>query len=128
MTAGATEQTPVDEGLVDTLMQRVVEAFNAHDAGGLVAAMTEDVVLEHSAAPAPLHGRTEIGAFYANTIWKAFPDLTLELMDGPFFHAHAPRVSFNWLAVGTHTGPFDPPGLAPTNPELHDRHRRPSFP
>jgi hypothetical protein len=41
--------------------------------------------------------------------------LTLELMDGPFFHAHAPRVSFNWLAVGTHTGPLDPPGLAPTN-------------
>lgn len=115
MTAGATEQTPVDEGLVNTLMQRVVAAFNAHDADSLVAEMTEDVVLEHSAASAPMHGRAEISTFYADTIWKAFPDLTLELIDGPFFHAHAPRVSFNWLAVGTHTGPFDPPGLAPTN-------------
>ena len=35
-------------------------------------------------------------------------------MDGPFFHPHAPRVSFNWFAAGTHTGPLDPPGLAPT--------------
>jgi predicted ester cyclase len=115
MTAGDTQQTPVDEVHVDTLMQRVVAAFNAHDADGLVAEMTEDVVLEHSAAPTPLRGRGGIGMFYENTIWKAFPDLTLELMDGPFFHAHAPRVSFNWLAMGTHTGPLDPPGLAPTH-------------
>jgi hypothetical protein len=115
MTSSDTEQTPVDEDLVNTLMGRVVAAINAHDADGLVAEMTEDVVLEHSAAPAPLHGRAEISAFYKNTIFKAFPDLTLELMDGPFFHKHAPRVSFNWQAVGTHTGPLDPPGLAPTN-------------
>ena len=116
MTTGETEQTPVDEALVDSLMfQRVVSAFNAHDAEGFVAGMTEDVVIEHSAAPAPLRGRREVSAFYTDTIWKAFPDLTLELMDGPFFHPRAPRVSFNWLAVGTHTGPLDPPGLAPTN-------------
>jgi predicted ester cyclase len=114
MTSGDTAQAPLDEVLVDTVMRRVVAAFNTHNADGLVAEMTEDVVLEHSAAPAPLHGRAEIGAFYANTIWKAFPDLTLELMDGPFLHAHAPRASFNWLATGTHTGPLDPPGLAPT--------------
>lgn len=38
----------------------------------------------------------------------------MELMDGPFFHLHAPRISFNWFAAGTHTGPLDPPGLAPT--------------
>lgn len=35
-------------------------------------------------------------------------------MGGPFFHLHAPRISFNWLAAGTYTGPLDPPGLAPT--------------
>jgi steroid delta-isomerase-like uncharacterized protein len=114
MTTGDTEATPVDEVLVDSLIQRLVAAFNAHDADGFVAVMTEDVVFEHSVAPAPMHGRAEVSAFYTNTVWKAFPDLTLELMDGPFFHPHAPRISFNWFAVGTHNGPLDPPGLAPT--------------
>ena len=114
MTSDDTQVAPVDEVLVSNLIPRVVAAFNAHDADGFVAVMTEDVVFEHSAAPAPMHGRAEVSAFYTNTIWKAFPDLTLELMDGPFFHLHAPRISFNWLAAGTHTGPLDPPGLAPT--------------
>jgi predicted ester cyclase len=114
MTIGDTEATPVDEVVVGNLIQRVVPAFNAHDADGFVAVMTEDVVFEHSAAPAPMHGRAEVSAFYRNNIWTAFPDVTIELMDGPFFHPHAPRISFNWFAAGTHTGPLDPPGLAPT--------------
>jgi predicted ester cyclase len=114
MTTGDTEATPVDEVVVNSLIQRLVPAFNAHDAAGFVAVMTEDVVVEHSAAPGPMHGRAEVSAFYTNYIWKAFPDVTLELMDGPFFHPHAPRISFNWFAAGTHTGPLDPPGLAPT--------------
>ena len=91
MTTGDTEATPVDEVLVDSVIQRVVAAFNAHDAGGFVAVMTEDVVFEHSAAPAPMHGCAEVSAFYTNNVWKAFPDVTIELMDGPFFHPHAPE-------------------------------------
>jgi steroid delta-isomerase-like uncharacterized protein len=113
MTTGETEAAPVDEVFVDHLIQRAVTAYNAHDADGFVALMTEDVVVEHSAAPAPLHGRAEVGTFYANT-WKAFPDLMLELVDGPFFHLHAPRISVNWIATGTQTGMLDPSGLPPT--------------
>lgn len=114
MTTGETRAAPVDEALVSDVIARVLAAFNAHDADGFVAVMSEDVVFEHSAAPATMHGRAEVKAFYNNTLWKAFPDLTLELADGPFFHPHAPRVSLRWRAVGTHTGPLDPPGLAPT--------------
>lgn len=114
MTTGDTEAAPVDEALVGNVIPHVVAAFNAHDADDFVAVMTEDVVFEHSAAPVPMHGRAEVSTFYTNTIWRAFPDLTLELMDGPFFHPHAPRISLNWLAAGRHTGPLDPPGLAPT--------------
>lgn len=99
---------------MEGLIGRVVSAFNSHDASSFVATMTEDIVFDHSAAPAPLRGRAAVGAFYDDTVWRAFPDLALHLIDGPFFHHHAPRVSFNWLAVGTHHGFFDPPGLAPT--------------
>jgi hypothetical protein len=114
MTATESQQEPLDQALVEGLMQTVVSAFNAHDVSRFVATMTEDVVFHHSAAPAPLRGRAEVGAFYGDTVWTAFPDLTLKLLDGPFFHPRAPRVSFNWLAVGTHDGHFTPPGLAPT--------------
>lgn len=106
--------TPVDEAVVDSLVRRVVPAFNAHDAEVFVSVMTEDIVFEHSAAPETMHGHDEVRAFYTDNIWKAFPDATIELLDGPFFHLHAPRISFNWLATGTHTGPLDPPGIAPT--------------
>lgn len=111
---GDIKETRADEVLVTDLIHRVVSAFNSHDADRFVAVMTEDVAIEHSAAPAPLRGRAAVSAFYDKTVWTAFPDMTLELVDGPFFHMHAPRVSFNWLASGTHTGPFEPPGLAPT--------------
>jgi predicted ester cyclase len=114
MTSGDVQATSVDKDLVDGLIQRAVSAFNAHDAEAFVGVMSEDVVMEHSVAPAVLHGRAEVGKLFTNTIWKAFPDLSLELMDGPFFHPRAPRISLNWFAVGTHKGPLDPPGLAPT--------------
>ena len=48
MTTGDTEATPVDEVLVNNLIPRVVAAFNAHDADGFTAVMTEDVVFDHS--------------------------------------------------------------------------------
>jgi hypothetical protein len=108
MTTGDTDAT-VDQIFADSLVQRAMAAFNAHDADGFVALMAEDVFIEHSAAPAPMHGRDEATAFYTN-LWKSFPDLTLELMDGPFFHPHAPRISFNWFAAGNQTGRLDPPG------------------
>lgn len=105
---------PLDEVLVSETAARAAAAFNAHDADGFVAVMAEDIVFEHSLAPATMHGRAEVRAFYINSVWKAFPDLTLELTDGPFFHPSAPRFSFRWLAAGTHTGPLDPPGLVAT--------------
>ena len=45
---------------------------------------------------------------------ESLPDLTLELADGPVFHAHPPRVSLQRRAVGIRPGPFHSPGLART--------------
>jgi steroid delta-isomerase-like uncharacterized protein len=104
----------VEVAFLSEFLPEAIAAFNAHDVVGFVALMTEDVVLEHSAAPASVHGRDEVGTFYRESLWKAFPDLSLQLADGPFFHAEAPRVSLRWFVTGTHTGPLDPPGLAPT--------------
>lgn len=114
MTVGKTEPIAVDESFLKDLLKRGVEAFNAHDAEGFVAVMTDDVVIDHSAWPTPLRGHAQVATFYADYIWTAFPDARLELEDGPFLHPHAARFSVAWRASGTHEGPLDPPGLAPS--------------
>jgi predicted ester cyclase len=114
MTSEDTSRTPVDEAVVNGVLERAVAGMNSHDADAFVSAMAPDVIFEHSASPRVLHGHDEVKAFYRETVWRAFPDLTIELAEGPFFHPRAPRVSLAWRATGTHLGPFDPPGLAPT--------------
>jgi predicted ester cyclase len=105
---------PVDETFALGMIERAAAAMNSHDGATFVSLMTEDVVFEHSASPTVLHGRDEVKAFYQDTVWRAFPDLTIELAEGPFFHPRESRISLAWRATATHTGPFDPPGLAPT--------------
>jgi steroid delta-isomerase-like uncharacterized protein len=118
MTAGETDPPAVDEPFVQDMVARGREAFNAHDAERLVALMTEDVVCDHSAWPTTMRGRAQMRSFYTDYLWKAFPDLRLEPEDGPFLHPHAPRLAMAWRAVGTHTGPIDPPGFAPTGKRM----------
>ncbi|MYR08542.1 hypothetical protein GTV32_20515 [Gordonia sp. SID5947] len=110
-------QMPVDENTVTRFVTDLVRGFNTHDPDLFTSVMTDDVVFEHSGAPTTLYGRGQVGGYYT-TVWTAIPDLTLELADGPFFHPRAPRVSFAWAAAGTHTGPLDPPGLAPTGKDV----------
>lgn len=114
MTAGKTEATPVDESFLESFLLRALDAFNSHDADAFVDLMTEDVVLDHSAWPTTMHGRSQVRTFYSDYVWKAFPDIRLDREDGPFLHPHAPRVSVAWRLLGTHDGPMNPPGLAAT--------------
>jgi hypothetical protein len=46
--------------------------------------------------------------------WTAFPDLTFELIDGPYVIPGQPRAAIHWRGTGTHTGRFDPPGFGAT--------------
>ena len=104
----------VDAELLEGLIGRGLQAFNGHDADEFTELMTEDVVLEHSALPGTLRGRSEVRGYYADNVWRAFPDMRLELEDGPFLHPRASRFSVAWRISGTHIGRIDPPGLAPT--------------
>ena len=111
-TAGGTPPS-LEESFVQEAAQRALEAYNAHDADRFAALMTEDVIVDHSAAPTTMHGLAEVRSFYIDS-WKAFPDARLELVDGPFLHPDAPRASVLWRWIGTNTGPIDPPGFAAT--------------
>lgn len=118
MTADPTDPLAVDESFAQAMVARGREAFNAHDAERFVALMTDDVILNHSLWPTTIRGHASLRSFYTDYLWKAFPDLRIEPEDGPFLHPHAPRLAMAWRAVGTHTGPIDPPGFAPTGKRL----------
>ena len=121
MTTGETGSAPLDNALVYDLIERLRAYFNAHDTAFITELMAEDVVFDHPLAPATLHGRAALQAFYTGSIWKAMPDAAVELAAGPFFHPHAPSVVVIWTGTGTNTGPLNPPGLPPTGKSFQQR-------
>lgn len=113
MTTAEGNQRALDESFVQQWLASVLEAFGAHDLDRLVGLVSEDIVFDHSAAPATMRGRAEVRSFYAAN-HKAFPDGRLELADGPFLHPRTPKTSLVLRVIGTNTGPIDALGLPPT--------------
>jgi predicted ester cyclase len=60
-----------------------------------------------------MHGHSEVREF-VEALWRAVPDMTFELLAGPYVIPEEPRASFHWRGSGTFTGRMDPPGFAPT--------------
>jgi predicted ester cyclase len=60
-----------------------------------------------------MHGHGDVREFIEAT-WRATPDMTFELIAGPYVIPGEPRAAFHWRGYGTHTGVLDPPGFAPT--------------
>ena len=115
------EQAVVKEALdrewVEVFARSWLEAWSSHDPERVLAHMTEDVVYDDSAWPTTMHGHADVRAFLEHT-WRAFPDLRFEVVDGPFIHPDEPKASFYWRGHATHSGPIDPPGLAPTGRQI----------
>ena len=90
-----------------------LEAWNSHDPDRVVALLTEDVEVRDDSWPTAMHGHAEVRTFLG-ALWRAMPDMTFELLDGPYVIPGEPRASFHWRGEGTFTGPMDPPGFSPT--------------
>ncbi|MGH2720151.1 MAG: ester cyclase [Actinomycetota bacterium] len=89
---------------------RKIEAFNGHDAAGILAAYGADCVEE--APGTTLHGSGEVVAYFS-VFWDAFPDLrfTLERLV-----EEGASVAVFGRCTGVHRGPLRAPGgdVAPT--------------
>jgi predicted ester cyclase len=64
-----------------------------------------------------MRGHGDVRTFL-DYVWRAFPDLRFEWVEGPFIVAGQPKAASYWKGSGTHTGPLDPPGFAPTGKRL----------
>jgi steroid delta-isomerase-like uncharacterized protein len=92
---------------------RYMAAWNDHDAGAMADLVTEDIVWEDPALPAPARGISAVQEFMRGS-WGGFPDLRFDETDSPHLTAEGDQVAWRWRMRGTMTGAIDPPGFAPT--------------
>jgi steroid delta-isomerase-like uncharacterized protein len=84
------------------------DAWNRHDAAGVVATLAPDGTYTDPTTRGPLSGEALIS--YINGIVSAFPDLSFEIISAA--PAGDGLVAGQWLMKGTNTGPFA--GAPPT--------------
>jgi steroid delta-isomerase-like uncharacterized protein len=108
----ASEATPSIEWIRD-FTPRWLEAWNSHEPARLLALMSEDVEYRDDSWPKTMRGHADVREFL-EAIWRATPDMTFELLSGPYVIPGEPRAAFHWRGFGTHTGLLEPPGFAPT--------------
>lgn len=114
--AGAEPAPAVGAPSIDWIrdfVRRWLEAWNSHQPDRVVGFLTEDVEIRDDSWPKTMHGHDDVREFL-DALWRAIPDMTFDLLEGPYVIPGEPRASFHWRGSGTFTGPMDPPGFAPT--------------
>jgi steroid delta-isomerase-like uncharacterized protein len=90
------------------VFQHYTDAWNRHDAAGIVATFAEGGTYTDPTTAGSLAGAAI--AAYAQSLWDAFPDLSFETIS--LIQNDQGVVSAEWLMKGTNTGPMM--GLPPT--------------
>ncbi len=108
----------IDARFAQDFLSRLHAAVNAHDAAAVAALCCEDVVWDDPAASTPLRGREAVYRFHHETMFRALPDVRIELIDGPYLALDGISIAARLRIRGTMTGPLVPPGFAPTNGPL----------
>lgn len=104
----------VDGQFARHFLERLYAAVNAHDANAVTTLCCEGVVWEDPAAPEALHGREAVYRFHRDMMFRAIPDVKIQLVDGPYLALDGTSVAARSRISGTMTGPLSPPGFAPT--------------
>ena len=108
-----TTQGPVDRAWLDDFLERWDAAWDTHEPDRVLALMTDDIVYKDSAWPKPMRGhggRPRVPGVRLDRDARR----ALRGDRGPVPAPDEPKAAFYWRGTGTHTGPIDPPGLAPT--------------
>jgi len=111
--ARASSDDQIDESFAQEITESWREAFNAHDGAAHRALLAQDVHFEDSAFYAGVaRGRDEVVAAL-EAGFRALPDARLDQPE-VFVSIDRQKVAVSWRLTGTHLGPLDPPGFAPT--------------
>jgi predicted ester cyclase len=104
----------VEPGFTRRFLESLHAAVNAHDAQAVAALCSEDVLWDDPAAQEPLRGREAVYRFHRDVMFRAIPDVRIELVDGPYLSLDGTSIAVRLRISGTMTGPLTPPGFAPT--------------
>jgi steroid delta-isomerase-like uncharacterized protein len=113
MAEGATQVSDLDQAWLADFAERWGAAWNSHEPPRLLELMTEDVIYDDSSWPTTMRGHDDVRPFL-DSLWRAFPDLRFEWVEGPYTVPGQLKAAFYWKGSGTHTGLLEPPGFAPT--------------
>lgn len=108
----------IDADFAQDFLTRLHAAVNGHDATAVAALCCSDVIWDDPAASTPLIGRDAVYRSHHDTMFRALPDVRIELIDGPYLAIDGAGVSARLRISGTMTGPLVPPGFAPTGGAL----------
>jgi steroid delta-isomerase-like uncharacterized protein len=117
MAEGATQVHDLDQAWLGDFAERWGAAWNSHEPSRLLELMTEDVIYDDSSWPTTMRGHDDVRPFL-DSLWRAFPDLRFEWVEGPYIAPGQPKAAFYWTGSGTHTGLLEPPGFAPTGKRI----------
>lgn len=105
-------ETPAT-GAIKARVEKLFEAFNAHDVEKIAAMHTPDAILKDPTTTHVVRGRADIAERFT-ALFRAFPDLTFPLDEVVVYLSDEHRAAAAWRMVGTMTGRLEPPGFAPT--------------
>ena len=111
------EESPSIEWIRD-FARRWIDAWNSHEVDRLLALMSEDIEYRDDAWPKPMRGHADVREFL-ETGWRAFPDMTFELLGGPYVIPGEPRAAL--ARLGHAHGPARPAWLRAHRPPLGAR-------
>jgi predicted ester cyclase len=105
----------IDADFARRFLENLYAAVNVHDANAVAALCCKDIVWEDPGAPDILRGRDAVQRFHRDTLFPAFSDLKIALLDGPYLSLDGTGVAARSRLSGTMTGTLSPPGFAPTD-------------
>jgi steroid delta-isomerase-like uncharacterized protein len=112
--ASTTETRPLDGESARELIERFYGLMNERHVRNIPKMFTEDIEFQDDAWPVTMRGHADVERFF-RALWRATPDLTFEVIEGPYVADDGLHAAARVRAAGTVTGTLDPPGFAPTD-------------
>jgi steroid delta-isomerase-like uncharacterized protein len=107
----------MNQNEISSVVQRMTDAWNSRDLSLFLSCLTDDVVWDDPAMPAPAVGREAVRSF-SEAILRAFPDFQYTIIQPIGIASDGNRCAVPWKITATSLGRLDPPGFAPTGRRL----------